>query len=154
MTEAADAKPEPGWYVVTEEGAQPGCIYRYSGGFYLLPERPVELPPGWTLGPSIADLLRDAARLREENNRLRETLARLSNFEAREKAHRILAEFALLAQSPKRIREFAESEEMSRLILDCARVVHSSALPIETIVSAYLAALFREAGVSGGGSAK
>lgn len=62
-----------------------------------------------------------------------------------------LAEFALLAQSPERIREFAESEEMSRLILDCARAVHSSALPIEAIVSAYLAALFREASVSGGG---
>ena len=74
MTEAADERvPEPGWWIVTEDATGrtemlkrigrdwcSGCDWESLGPMI----RPT-LPPGWTIGPSVADSLRDAARLRE-----------------------------------------------------------------------------------------
>lgn len=65
MTEAADAKPEPGWYVgYWRKEVFPvhftGLLYEIPSAQYAEPF----LPPGWTLGPAITGLLRDAARYR------------------------------------------------------------------------------------------
>jgi hypothetical protein len=55
-----------GWYTASaHSGAINKCVYAcHGGGFILLFGRqPEPLPVGWTLGPRIDDLLRDAARL-------------------------------------------------------------------------------------------
>ena len=56
-----------GWYTASaHSGAINKCVYAcHGGGFILLFGRqPEPLPVGWTLGPRIDDLLRDAARYR------------------------------------------------------------------------------------------
>ena len=61
-----DANPKPGWYVATDQDGITQCIWRASSGEWHCAAwgYPVDLPPGWTLGPRIEDLLRDAARYR------------------------------------------------------------------------------------------
>ena len=62
---AEDAKPEPGWYWITTPH-NPGFPMRYipGHGWILAGTIKKELPLGCTLGPSIAELLRDAERYR------------------------------------------------------------------------------------------
>jgi hypothetical protein len=64
----ADANPEPGWYLITHTSRAPECWFCRRDGrwsphrYHAFPTD--ELPEGWTLGPRIADLLRDADRYR------------------------------------------------------------------------------------------
>jgi hypothetical protein len=59
-----NATREPGWYVIYDEaGAFLSLCWLHDGwwdGGNALPE----LPAGWTVGPSLADVLRDAERYR------------------------------------------------------------------------------------------
>lgn len=61
-----DAAPREGWYIVTPQGGSPICAHRSLKGQWGINGMNVghDLPPGWTLGPAIDDLLRDAARYR------------------------------------------------------------------------------------------
>lgn len=50
---------QPGWYVATK-GDEVQCIHLRGSGL-----QQGDIMAGWTLGPSVAELLRDAARYRE-----------------------------------------------------------------------------------------
>lgn len=57
---------KPGWYLITHASRAPECWFCRHDGRWA-PHRyhafPTDEPPlGWTLGPRIDDLLRDAAR--------------------------------------------------------------------------------------------
>lgn len=87
MTEATDAKPEPGWYVVTTSDGRLDCQWRDSAEVFT---------PGWR-AISIADLLRNAARYRwllERNHHRPEWLRQISGLSADTVAAIIDAEMA------------------------------------------------------------
>jgi hypothetical protein len=76
---ASDATREPGWYVIYDAA---GVVLSLCWGAQLLwwdggNDLP-ELPSGWTVGPSLTDLLRDAQRLNwlERHSSARFTSAR------------------------------------------------------------------------------
>lgn len=56
-----DEPATPGWYVAFKRPGKVCCFERLEEGWrgFLGP-----LPPGWTLGPKLSDLMRDAARYR------------------------------------------------------------------------------------------
>jgi len=65
------SEPRDGWYVATDALGQQACI-RWTGkmlpdgkGWWNFSSMPHQLPEGWTLGPRIDDLARDAARYHE-----------------------------------------------------------------------------------------
>lgn len=78
------SEPREGWYLISK-GDQWRTIIRHPSGDWTIPGafEGDELPIGWTLGPSLDDLLRDAAAGHTQLNeiaRLRRDAARLEWF--------------------------------------------------------------------------